>query len=110
MLARFVHVSLNHFRANRWLSWGGRMALMVLMLGMGPPTSVAAATPLALAPPHVRGATHRRQRDTLALALRYGVTWQSIVAANNIVNPNLIYVTQVLCIPVARAGRSSPQR
>jgi hypothetical protein len=32
------------------------------------------------------------------------VSVQSIAAANNIVNPNLIYVTQILCIPVAAGG------
>ncbi len=109
MLARLVHVGLNRFRANRPLGWGARglMALMLLLMGAGPlaaPVVAAspsdAVAPLACAVPHtvVSG-------DTLfALGLRYGVTWQSIVAANNIVNPNLIYVTQVLCIPVAAGG------
>ncbi|HEX3053843.1 MAG TPA: LysM domain-containing protein, partial [Aggregatilineaceae bacterium] len=33
------------------------------------------------------------------IALRYGVTWPAIAAANGITNPNLIYVGQVLIIP-----------
>jgi len=38
--------------------------------------------------------------DTLyAIALRYGITIQQIVSANNIANPNLISVGQVLTIP-----------
>lgn len=108
MLTRLVHVGPNYFRANRRLSWGARgvMALMVLMLGTGPLTLPAvAAAPLAAATPACAVQHTVVSGDTLsALALRYGVTWQSIVAANNIVNPNLIYVTQVLCIPVAAGG------
>lgn len=107
MLARLIHVGLNHLHAHRLLNWGARgvMALLVLMLGTGPLTSPAvAAAPLAATP--VCAVQHTVvSGDTLsALARRYGVTWQSIVAANNIVNPNLIYVTQVLCIPVASGG------
>lgn len=109
MLARFVHINLNHVRAHRLVNWvaRGATALMVLMLGMGPLTSpVVAATPMvAIATPACAVQHTVVSGDTLsALALRYGVTWQSIVAANNIVNPNLIYVTQVLCIPVAAGG------
>lgn len=38
--------------------------------------------------------------DTLySIALRYGTTVQAIALANNIVNPNLIFVGQTLCIP-----------
>ncbi len=39
--------------------------------------------------------------DTLAnIAARYGTTWQAIAQANNLANPNLIYVGQTLVIPV----------
>ncbi|MBZ0319962.1 MAG: LysM peptidoglycan-binding domain-containing protein, partial [Anaerolineae bacterium] len=34
------------------------------------------------------------------ISLRYGVSVQDIVTANNIANPNIIYVGQVLIIPV----------
>jgi len=38
--------------------------------------------------------------DTLyAIAVKYGTTVQAIAAANNISNPNLIRVGQVLVIP-----------
>jgi hypothetical protein len=41
-----------------------------------------------------------RPGDTLyAIALRFQTTVWAIVAANNIQNPNLIFVGQVLCIP-----------
>jgi nucleoid-associated protein YgaU len=33
------------------------------------------------------------------IALKYGTTWPVLAAANNITNPNLIYVGQVLIIP-----------
>ncbi|MFN8377754.1 MAG: LysM peptidoglycan-binding domain-containing protein [Anaerolineae bacterium] len=39
--------------------------------------------------------------DTLQnIAARYGTTWQAIAQLNNIPNPNVIYVGQVLLIPV----------
>jgi len=38
--------------------------------------------------------------DTLySIALRYGTTVQAIALANNIVNPNLIFAGQTICIP-----------
>lgn len=38
--------------------------------------------------------------DTLArIGLRFGMSWTSIAAANNISNPNRIYAGQVICIP-----------
>jgi LysM repeat protein len=41
-----------------------------------------------------------RRGDTLsAIARRYGTTIQAIADANHIINPNLIYVNQVLIIP-----------
>ncbi|HEX2620763.1 MAG TPA: LysM domain-containing protein, partial [Phototrophicaceae bacterium] len=40
--------------------------------------------------------------ETLAkIAALYGTTWQDLAAVNHIVNPNLIYVGQVLVIPAA---------
>ena len=42
--------------------------------------------------------------DTLSrIAAQFGVSMQSIVAANNISNPNLIYADQVLQIPDGNA-------
>jgi LysM repeat protein len=40
--------------------------------------------------------------DTLQIiAVRFGTTWQAIATANNLANPNRIYVGQILVIPVA---------
>jgi len=41
------------------------------------------------------------------IALRYGVTVQAVAQANNIANPNLIYVGQTLNIPGGTTGGSS---
>jgi LysM repeat protein len=46
--------------------------------------------------------------DTLRkIGAAYGVTWQSIASANNLANPNLIYVGSVLCIPGAAPSTPS---
>ncbi|MCA9884533.1 MAG: LysM peptidoglycan-binding domain-containing protein [Anaerolineae bacterium] len=43
--------------------------------------------------------------DTLSrIAARFGTTWQAIASANNIANPNLIYVGQQLVIPGSSGG------
>jgi LysM repeat protein len=48
--------------------------------------------------------------DTLTrIAARFGVSVQAIVQANNIANPNLIYVGQVLVIPGAGPGPAPTQ-
>lgn len=47
--------------------------------------------------------------DTLQnIAARYGTTWQAIAQLNNIPNPNLIYVGQVLLIPVGYVPPTPP--
>lgn len=47
--------------------------------------------------------------DTLQnIAARYGTTWQAIAQLNNIPNPNLIYVGQVLLIPVGYVPPAPP--
>ncbi len=60
--------------------------------GNNPPT-----TP----PPAVCQANHIVQRgETLsAIGLRHGVSWSKIAQANNLSNPNHIFVGQKLCIP-----------
>lgn len=50
-------------------------------------------------PPAITRHTVRAGETLYAIALRYGVTVQQIVAANNITNPGLIRVGQVLTIP-----------
>ena len=47
--------------------------------------------------------------DTLsAIARRFGTTWQEIAALNNISNPNIIHVGQVLQIPGGSGGTPPP--
>ena len=54
---------------------------------------------------------HVRRGDTLAkIAWRFGVSTWSIVRANNIANPNVIYVGQRLCIPGHAAPYDAPAR
>ncbi len=50
-----------------------------------------------------------RRGDTLAkIALRYGVTVRALSRANNLRNPNLIYVGQRLLIPTRNSGAAQP--
>jgi LysM repeat protein len=42
------------------------------------------------------------------IALQYGITWPVLAAANNISNPNLIYVGQVLIIPGSGGTQPPP--
>ena len=45
--------------------------------------------------------------DTLSgIAYRYGTGWSSLASYNDIVNPNLIYVNQVVCVPSTGSTRS----
>ncbi len=64
-------------------------------------------TPPATAPTG-ETVTHVVQRgETLhTIAAQYGLTWQTVAAANNIVNPNLLYVGQKLIIPVGETASS----
>jgi LysM repeat protein len=58
------------------------------------------------APPSSSGGSYTVQRgDTLSsIARAYGISYQSIAQANNIANPNLIAVGQVLIIPGGIGG------
>jgi len=49
--------------------------------------------------PPVRTYTVRPGDQLRFIAASFGTTWQAIAAANNLVNPNVIYVGQVLVIP-----------
>ncbi|MCP4358798.1 MAG: LysM peptidoglycan-binding domain-containing protein [Chloroflexi bacterium] len=65
-----------------------------------PPTTAVPPLPTATAPPGGSITYVVQPGDTLyAIARRYGTTVNAIAAANNIANPNLIYVGQVLIIP-----------
>jgi LysM repeat protein len=65
------------------------------------PTATPAATPTASPTSAATPRTHVVARgETLrVIAARYGVTVESIVALNNLANPDLIVVGQVLLIP-----------
>ncbi|MFZ4827748.1 MAG: LysM peptidoglycan-binding domain-containing protein [Phototrophicaceae bacterium] len=67
------------------------------------------ATPAPTAVPS-SGVTHTVQRgETLgSIARQYGTTFSAIATANNLANPNLIYVGQQLTIPGATAPTTSP--
>ena len=54
---------------------------------------------LSLVPPAQRTYTVCRGDNLFRLSLRFGTTVQAIAEANGILNPNLIYVGQVLLIP-----------
>jgi peptidoglycan/xylan/chitin deacetylase (PgdA/CDA1 family)/phage tail protein X len=65
--------------------------VLVIPTGTTPPTTAPPASPVRYTV---------QPGDTLyRIALRYGVTVPAIVAANNLANPNLISVGQVLVIP-----------
>jgi LysM repeat protein len=65
-----------------------------------PPGTPPPSTPPPGTPPPQSGTYVVQQGDTLySIALRFNTNIAAIVAANNIINPNLIYVGQVLVIP-----------
>jgi len=69
---------------------------------VGQVLTISAAPPPPPAPPPT-GATYVVQRgDNLSrIGQRFGVSWQALATANNIVNPNQIFAGQVLTIPGA---------
>jgi len=72
------------------------LALIVGMLG--------GVVPVASAQGCVAFHTVQPGENLFRIALRYGLTTDVVARANNILNPNAIYVGQVLCIP----GASTP--
>ncbi len=76
-----------------------------------PPGPTPIPTPPPPPPPPPTGQTTYTVRagDTLsAIAVRFGTTVQAIMAANNLSNPNFIYVGQVLIIPGEDDGGGPP--
>lgn len=75
-----------------------RVGQVLVIPGVDGTTPPPGSTP---PPPPSEGGTYVVQRgDTLSrIARQFGTTVEAIVAANNIVNRNLIYVGQVLTIP-----------
>jgi len=47
--------------------------------------------------------TVKAGENLFRIGLKYGVSWRIIAQANNLANPNLISIGQVLCIPNAAA-------
>ena len=73
----------------RWVSfWLAVSLLAVLAL---PASAQTCATPY----------TVKAGDNLYRIGLAHGVKWTDIAAANNITNPSLIFVGQVLCIPAA---------
>ncbi len=68
------------------------LAACLLAFAFGP-AQAQTATPCAR--PHTVAAGENLYR----IGLAYGVTWPAIATANNLANPNLIFVGQVLCVP-----------
>ncbi len=81
--------------------------LLVISLGTSvPPTVVSPATvvaPPTAQPTAVTGQSYRvLPGDNLyTISLRFGVSVSSLISANNLSNPNRIYVGQVLIIPAS---------
>jgi LysM repeat protein len=68
-----------------------------------PPTNPNPNVPLG-----PRYYTVRKGDNLKDIAARFGVTWQAIAQANNIVNPNLIYAGQSLLIPTGLPTNPPP--
>ena len=81
--------------------------LLIISLGSSvPPTAVSPATvvvPPTAQPTAVTGQSYRvLPGDNLyTISLRFGVSVSSLISANNLSNPNRIYVGQVLIIPAS---------
>lgn len=66
-------------------------------------------TPVPPQPPQPAGTYTVQRGDTLsAIAMRFGTTVSALAQANNIWNPNLIYVGQVLTIPGGGTAPTPP--
>lgn len=76
---------------SRWLSIALIIAVLVLLIGIVP----TSASPNELDIVHIV----QRGETLSAIAVRYGVNMWTIARANNIANPNRIYVGQRLIIP-----------
>ena len=91
--------------------------LICVVLGLLPLVAILIATaPGASAHTHITCSGNERTYlvvggDTLSrIGDRYGTGWSALASDNHIVNPNLIYSGQTLCIPVHGAARSVPKQ
>lgn len=76
------------------------------------PAAVQAVEPTVAPPAAVAQATARthvvkRGEGLAAIGRKYGISWTTIAAANNISNPNLIYAGMVLVIPESDTAPAS---
>jgi LysM repeat protein len=85
----------------RWLILG------VLLAALLAPSLVSTTQPV-LAQQGQQTHTVKAGENLFRIALQYGTTWPVLAAANNIVNPNLIYVGQVLVIPGGTTPGATP--
>jgi LysM repeat protein len=79
-----------------------RRAGLILLVGI----LVLTVAPLASAQSGSTTHTVQPGENLYRIALRYGVSYQALAAANGITNPSLIYVGQQLVIPGASGGTS----
>ena len=89
-----------------------KRAMLALVLALALMASVcltAAAAPTAASYTAAKTYTVKAGDCLWNLAKKFGVTVQDLVDANNIKNPNLIYVGQVLVIPVKGETAQPPQ-
>lgn len=89
------------------IRWAARGALMMgLLLGLLLPTAALASPAQAMpgSEKWVRVYTVRPGDMLSAIAMRYGVTVEALMQANNLRNPNKIVVGQELIIPEAETG------
>jgi LysM repeat protein len=83
---------------------------------MATPTLTVAGTPTSspepepTATPTIEILTHTIENgdNLISIAEQYGVTVQAIVIANNLANPDLIYIGQTLSIPLSAQPSPSP--
>ena len=83
----------------RWLILGMLLAALLA------PSFVSTQPVLAQQGQQTHGPTGRKPVSNRA---QYGTTWPALAAANNITNPNPIYVGQVLIIPGGTAPGTTP--
>lgn len=80
---------------------------LIIPVGGAPQPTPGQPPPPTQAPPPQQSTYVVRPGDTLgSIARRFGVTVQALAQANNIANPNLIFVGQTLIIP---GGTGQPQ-
>jgi LysM repeat protein len=74
------------------------------------PTPLPSEEPQPTATPTLENPTHVVQEgeNLLRIAERYGVTMQVIVERNGLANPDLIYIGQVLVIPLPAPPSPTP--